>query len=98
MAVFERLQEAGLYRPGVLIFPLHGIGILGFGAFRALGHAETTIEFVHSRAGILFSPQTNSDSATVSLVRRAAKSLGIKQAIPRDSLEHHLRLPVLSWL
>jgi hypothetical protein len=36
-SVFRCVKNHGLHRPGLLIFPLYGVGILGFGAFRALG-------------------------------------------------------------
>jgi hypothetical protein len=40
--VLDRVREAGLYHPGLLVFALRGVGILGFGAFRALGRGDTT--------------------------------------------------------
>jgi hypothetical protein len=96
--VFEWIRDSGLHRPGVLVFPLHGVGILGFGAFRALGRGDATIEFVLKQVGMVFSPQTNSDGRTVELIQRVTKYLGIKQKVPRDSIEHHLRFPVMAWL
>src|ERR1700722_10377930 len=65
--VLEWIRDAGLHRPGLLIFPLHGIGILGFGAFRALGRGDATFEFVLKQAGMVFSPQTNSERRTMEL-------------------------------
>ena len=95
---FEWIRDAGLHRPGLLVFALHGVGILGFGAFRALGRGNTTVEFVLKQAGRVFSPQTNSDRRTAELIERARKYLGIKQKVPRDSIEHHLRFPVMAWM
>lgn len=96
--VLEWIRDAGLHRPGLLIFPLHGIGILGFGAFRSLGRGDATLEFVLKQAGMVFSPQTNSDRRTMELVQRVTKYLGIKQEVPHDSIEHHLRFPVMAWM
>jgi hypothetical protein len=96
--VLEWIRDSDLHRPGLLIFPLHGVGILGFGAFRALGRAGTMVEFVLKKAGLVFSPQTNSDRETISMIRRAAKHLGISHVIPRDNLEHHLRFSGMDWM
>lgn len=97
-SVFRWIKNNGLHHPGLLIFPLYGVGILGFGAFRALGRGDTTIEFVLKQVGMVFSPQTNSDKYTAELIHRAAKYLGIRQRVPQDSIEHHLRFPVMAWM
>lgn len=96
--ILEWVRDSGLHRPGLLIFALHGVGLLGFGAFRALGRGDTTAEFVLKQAGMVFSPQTNSDRRTVELIERVIKHLGIKQKAPRDSIERHLRFPVMAWM
>lgn len=96
--VFEWIRDSGLHRPGLLIFALHGVGILGFGAFRALGRGDATLEFVLKQAGMVFSPQTNSEHRTAELIQRVTRHLGIKQRVPRASIEHHLRFPVMAWM
>jgi hypothetical protein len=97
-SVFGWIRKSGLHHPGLLIFPLYGVGILGFGAFRALGHGDTTIEFVLKQVGMVFAPQTNSDKYTAELIHRAAKYLGITQRVSQESIEHHLRFPVMAWM
>jgi hypothetical protein len=94
--VLEWIRDSGLHRPGVLVFSLHSVGILGFGAFRALGRGDATVEYVLKEVGMVFSRQTNSDRRTAEFVQRVTKYLGIEQEVPTDRIEHYLRFPVMA--
>ena len=69
------LRESGVHRPGVLIYPLHSIGIAGAGLFRAFSQAEVNIHL--REAGMLVSPQTNSLGQTISFRKHALPTLGV---------------------
>ena len=96
--IFGWIRNAGLHRPGLLIFALHSVGILGFGAFRALGQGDATLEFSLKQAGMVFAPQTNSKRHTAELIHRVTKMLGIKQKVRPESIEHQLSIPAMHWM
>jgi hypothetical protein len=100
--LYEIVRDAGLHEPGLLIFPLHSTGILGFGFARALArglhYGDLETEFVVPEAGLLFSPQTNSTSGTLRLMKRAQDHLHLQRSIPEESLQHHMRVQPTAWL
>jgi hypothetical protein len=100
--LFETVRDAGLHEPGLLIFPLHSTGILGFGFARGfargLHKGDIETEFAIPDAGLVFSPQTNSVAGTVRLIKRTEEHLGLKRGVPEDSLQHHMRISTTAWL
>jgi hypothetical protein len=102
LALFELLRDARLHEPGLLIYPLHSIGVLGLGFAKAfvggLTRGRLEVEFAIPEAGLVFSPQTNSEAATVRLIRRVEEHLNLRRTIPEDSLHHHMRIHATGWL
>jgi hypothetical protein len=100
--LFETIRDARLHQPGLLIFPLHSTGILGFGFARAfargLRRGDIETEFVIPEAGLVFSPQTNSEAGTVHLIKRAEQHLALTRSVPEDNLHHHMRIHPTAWL
>lgn len=92
----ERLQDFGLHRPGFVIYPIHSLGILGFGIYRFLTGTEAY--FLSADANIAVTPQANSQEALHSIVDQISSGIGVKQKIPRDLLEHYIESRHLGWL
>jgi hypothetical protein len=63
LAVLERIRDAHMTRPGLILFPLHSFGILGAG----LVHTFTTtrISVLEPAWGLSLAPQTNSFDETL---------------------------------
>lgn len=93
--VLERIRDYGLHRPGLVIYPLHSMGILGAGLFQWETRANPTLYVPDF--GLAVHPQTNSIDATFNFVKFAAESLGVRQDPPSDLIEHWFRSRA-SWL
>lgn len=94
--VLDVVRYNGVYKPGVVVYPLHSFGISGVGFLESL--AKERFDLIVPQAGFAVRAQTNSLSATVDFLQHAAKSLGVQRRIPIDSLEHYDRITVLKWL
>lgn len=99
---FKLIRNARLHEPGLVIYPLHSVGILGLGFAKSfarnLSKSDLNVEFTVPEAGLVFSPQTNSEAGTVELVKRVQEYLGLRRTVPEDSLQHHMRIHATAWL
>jgi hypothetical protein len=59
--VLERIRDARALRPGMLIFPIHSLGVLAAGLLQP---AHARMSFFDQKAGLALSPQTNSMQRT----------------------------------
>jgi hypothetical protein len=94
--VLQVIRRSGIHRPGLCVYPLHSLGIAGAGTFRTF--TRTVLEVNLKEAGIVFSPQTNSMRETKHFLQRAASTLGIRQTIPTDLIDHYRRSRPTKWL
>lgn len=92
----ERIQDFGIHRPGLIIYPIHSFGVLSFGAYRFF--TKTEAYFMAEDSGIAITPQSNSKEVLYSLLDQILINMGISQKIPRDLLEHYMRSRPLEWL
>lgn len=92
----ERLREAGLHHPGLLIYPLNSFGIAGM-SLRML-FTDTVLTFVVPALGMAVSPQTNSWQRTQAFIQRAADALDVPRKLPWDMIEHWKRSRPVDWL
>jgi hypothetical protein len=93
--VLEWIRDARATRPGLLIFPLHSLGVLGAGLAQA---ARGRISFINSQRGFAVTPQTNDLDRTLEFLDEARGSFGIGQRLPRDLLRHWRRSRSTAWL
>jgi hypothetical protein len=90
------LHESGVHRPGVVVYPLHSIGIAGAGFLRAFTETEVNVHLTN--AGIVLSPQTNSLAETITFLKHALNTLGVEKQLPVDLIEHNRRSRPTRWL
>lgn len=93
--VLSRIKAAGVHEPGIVLYPLHSFGILGFGFMQFLNSADAYIDL--PEAGMCLTTQTNSIAGTVKFLNHARELFGIDQTIPVDAIKHHRRVS-LDWL
>ncbi len=84
-AVLERIRDARATRPGILVFPLHSLGVLGAGLVRP---SDGRVTFINGQRGYALSPQTNSLDGTMQFLDDARQSFGIGQELPTDLILH----------
>jgi hypothetical protein len=93
--VLKRIRDARALRPGMLIFPLHSLGILAAGLLQP---ARARVCFFDRNAGMAISPQTNSMERTFQFLEDARTSLNVKQGLPIELLKHWRRSRPTKWL
>jgi hypothetical protein len=93
--VIKRIRDARSLRPGILIFPVHSLGVLAAGLLQP---ARARISFLDPEAGLAISPQTNSMKRTLEFLEDARVYLDVKQELPIDLLEHWRRSRPTKWL
>jgi hypothetical protein len=100
--LFEVIRDSRLHEPGLLIYPLHSVGVLGLGFARAFARgvfgSNLDVDFCIPEAGLVFSPQTNSEAETIELVERVHRYLELRRVVPPSSLQHHMRIHATAWL
>jgi hypothetical protein len=89
MAALEFIRDRRVNRPGLVLMPLHGFGILGAGFMHALSKRHVSV--IRREWSIALTPQTNSLSETIAWLEQARKILGVSKAIPNDVVEHFYR-------
>jgi hypothetical protein len=89
LATLEFLRDRRVNRPGLVLIPLHGFGILAAGILHALSNRR--IDVLRPQWQLAVTPQTNSMRKTVDWLERARVALGIRKAVPVDSLLHYRR-------
>ena len=95
VGVLEWIRDAWATRPGLLIFPLHSLGVLGAGL---LGPAKGRVSFVNASRGYALTPQTNDLNRTIEFLDDTRAVFGIGQALPIELLRHWRRSRPTGWL
>ena len=93
--VLKRIRNAQALRPGMLIFPVHSLGILAAGLLQP---AHKRISFFDQKAGLALSPQTNSMQRTFQFLEEARVHLNVKQQLPIELFKHWRRSRPTKWL
>ena len=96
LAVLERIRDARMTRPGLILFPLHSFGILGAGFVHTF--TTTRISVLEPRWGISLTPQTNSFDETLRFLEATLRAFKIRERLPTDLLEHWRRSRPADWL
>ncbi len=96
VAVFRTIVERGLYHPGLVVYPLHGFGVLGAGFVHALTREHITL--LSNEFGFAISPQTNAIDKTIAFLNEAREELGVRKAVPDDLLHHWERSRPARWM
>lgn len=81
-AFFEFVVQRGLHRPGFVLYPIHGFGILGAGLFKLIGARRPRIDF--REAGIMMATQSNSAAETMAFLNDVREAFDISAAIPQE--------------
>ncbi|MES2834926.1 MAG: hypothetical protein V4707_09500 [Pseudomonadota bacterium] len=89
------LFHHGVPSAGLVVYPLHSFGVLGFGLFGFL--TKVYPDFVIQDAKLAITPQTNANDASIAFVERAAKALGVTRTVDRTGLDHYLVSRPLKW-
>jgi Apea-like HEPN len=95
-AVLKIIQDNGIHKPGLVIYPLHSFGVAGVGILETLG--KQRFDLIIPYAGLAVRAQTNSLKRTIQFFAEAATQFRIARSIPTDSLKHNERIPILRWL
>lgn len=95
-AVIAFVCDRGLHRPGFIVYPIHGLGLHGFGFLGVVFKARIVLEVEGADAVVL--PQANTFSRAYSNIDEARGLLGVRAKLPKDLLEHWYRSRPLEWL
>lgn len=93
--VLEWIRDARATRPGLLIFPLHSLGMLGGGLVQP---SRGRISFINPQRGYAVTPQTNNLERTLEFLDDARGYFGIRQRLPTELLRHWRRSRSAAWL
>ncbi len=96
IATLETIRDSGVLHPGVVVYPLHSLGIIGGGILQS--YTQASVNFFIPKINIIVSPQTNSFKKSIDLINSAANQLGIKRKLPLDLIEHWHRSRLLKWI
>lgn len=91
----ETVRGLGLHRPGLVLYPVHSLGLIAGGLLQWVGGQAI---FTVRSFGLALTPQTNDFDRTLRFMREAGKSLGVSQAVPEDLLRHWRRSRPTEWL
>jgi hypothetical protein len=86
-AALDFLRDRRVVRPGLVIFPLHGFGVLSAGLLHMF--TGQRISVVNERAGYVLIPQTNRLDRTVEVLEQARLDLGITKSVPPEAIHHY---------
>lgn len=89
MGALEFLRDRRATRPGLVLFPLHSIGVLQAGLFR--GGTVERAQYLQSDWGIALSPQNNVMRETIAFVDRARRAFGVHKPVDPEDLRHWYR-------
>lgn len=96
LAVFRTIVERGLYHPGLIVYPLHGFGVLGAGFIQALSREHVSL--LSQEFGFALTPQTNSVDRTIDFLNGAREDLEVRKAVPDELLHHFVRSRPAQWV
>lgn len=94
--LFHFLKHQGFQDNGVVIYPIHSLGILGFGFLQVISKVRASVFF--PEFGMAITPQTNDYHETFHFLQDAFASFGIKRQIPKDLIHHYIRSRGAEWL
>ncbi len=94
--MLENLRDLGLHRPGLVLFPLHSLGVIAGGLYKWAHGGQAMFQVPDF--GIVLTPQTNRFETTLQFLDQGAKFLGIEHKPPRDLVEHWRRSRPTEWL
>jgi hypothetical protein len=86
MSALEFLRDRGAARSGLVIFPLHSLGVLQAGLLR--GGTVNRAQYVQPDWGIAVSPQNNALNSTIAFVERARREFGVRKPVDPEDLRH----------
>ncbi|MCW2982572.1 MAG: hypothetical protein JWR63_142 [Conexibacter sp.] len=89
VATLEFLRDRRVTRPGLIIFPLHSIGILRAGLLRGNRKAES--QFIEPDRGVAVTPQTNVLEHTIDFIDRTRIAFGVRKPIDPELIRHWRR-------
>lgn len=89
------LRNQGFQEDGVVIYPLHSFGILGFGFLQVFAKLRSSLLFPDF--GIAITPQTNDSNSTFSFLEKAFKAFGLKRRVPKALIHHFIKSRELDW-
>ena len=95
-AVFRTIVDRELYHPGIIVYPLHGFGVLRSGLVHAITGQHLTL--LAEEFGFALTPQTNSINKTIDFLNECCIELGIRKAVPEELLEHWDRSRPAKWM
>lgn len=94
-AVLEWIRDARASRPGLMVFPLHSLGVLGFGLLRP---SQGRLSFVNPAYGYALTPQTNALDRTMAFLAEVGREFGVRKQVPTELVEHWRRSRPTGWL
>lgn len=96
LSLLETIRNSGIHKPGFIIYPLHSLGILGYGLF----HHQTgsKVYFTNKAFGYTVSGQSNSFDQTIDFIKYSKEQFGVKHDIPFDLIEHWRKSRPTAWL
>ncbi len=96
ISALEAIRDSGVLHSGIVIYPLHSLGIIGGGFIHS--YTDAKMEFYVPNMEIIISPQTNSFDHSLQFIKNAAFQLGVKKQIPVELIEHWHRSRPIKWL
>lgn len=90
------IRSVGIHKPGLILYPLHSISLLGVGLWEKV--TKHKFEIFIEPGGLFIRSQTNSLKETIGFMERAAESMGIKRSVDQDDIEHYARSRPTKWL
>lgn len=89
LATLEFLRDRRATRPGLIVFPLHSLGILRAGLLR--GDSKERAQFIDKRQGVAITPQTNVIGQTIAFVDRARRAFDVRKPADPELIRHWYR-------
>lgn len=96
LTVFRTIAERGLYHPGLVVYPLHGFGVLGAGLVQALTREH--ISLLSEEFGFALTPQTNGIGKTMDFLNEVGELLGVRKRVSNELLHHWERSRPARWM
>lgn len=94
--MLEKLRDLGPHRPGLVLFPLHSLGVIAGGLYQWAHGGQAMFQVPDF--GLVLTPQTNRFERTLQFLDQGADLLGIRQRPPHDLVEHWRRSRPTEWL
>jgi hypothetical protein len=86
VATLRFLRDRRATRPGLILFPLHSLGILRAGLLR--GDVKARAQYIHPAWGIALTPQTNALRQTIDFLNRARTAFGVHKPVDPELVRH----------